>query len=76
MDGGSEHVKDSACTWDNSQILNKRTEKSMPSVGFEPAIPVFERPKIFHALDRLASVIGSKGIRPIDWNCWVTVKNE
>jgi hypothetical protein len=25
---------------------------------FEPTIPVFERPKTFHALDRAATVIG------------------
>jgi hypothetical protein len=27
---------------------------SMPLVGFEPAIPAFQRVKIFHALDRHA----------------------
>jgi hypothetical protein len=27
-------------------------------VGFEPAIPVFERAKKIHALDRAATVIG------------------
>jgi hypothetical protein len=30
----------------------------MPRVGFEPTIPVFERAKIFHALDRAATMIG------------------
>jgi hypothetical protein len=30
----------------------------MPPVGFEPMIPVFERPKTVHALDRTAIVIG------------------
>jgi hypothetical protein len=29
----------------------------MPLVGFEPTIPVFERAKMFHALDRAAIVI-------------------
>jgi hypothetical protein len=28
--------------------------------GFEPTIPVFERAKVFHALDRAATVIGPK----------------
>jgi hypothetical protein len=28
----------------------------MPRVGFEPTIPVFERAKIVHALDRAATV--------------------
>jgi hypothetical protein len=30
----------------------------MPRVGFEPTIPAFERAKIFHSLDRTATVIG------------------
>jgi hypothetical protein len=30
----------------------------MPGVGFEPTIPVFERAKRVHALDRAATVIG------------------
>jgi hypothetical protein len=34
----------------------------MPEVGFEPTIPVFERAKTFHALDRAATMIGSETI--------------
>jgi hypothetical protein len=30
----------------------------MPRVGFEPKIPVFERVKTVHALDRAATMIG------------------
>jgi hypothetical protein len=30
----------------------------MPRVGFEPLIPVFERAKTVHALDRAATVTG------------------
>jgi hypothetical protein len=30
----------------------------MPRVGFEPTIPVFERAKAIHALDRAAAVAG------------------
>jgi hypothetical protein len=30
----------------------------MPQVGFKPTIPVFERAKRVHALDRAAAVIG------------------
>jgi hypothetical protein len=41
-----------------AQTQNKRTQTSMPRVGFEPATPVFERAKTFHALDRAATVIG------------------
>jgi hypothetical protein len=30
----------------------------MPLAGFEPTMPVFERAKTFHALDRAATVTG------------------
>jgi hypothetical protein len=30
----------------------------MPRLGFDPTIPVFERAKTVHALDRAATVIG------------------
>jgi hypothetical protein len=33
-------------------------QTSMPWVEFEPTIPVFERAKAVHALDRPATVIG------------------
>jgi hypothetical protein len=36
---------------------NKRTQTSMPRVGFEPPMTVFERAKTVHALDRTATVI-------------------
>jgi hypothetical protein len=32
----------------------------MPGVGFELTIPVFERAKTFHTLDRAATVIGPR----------------
>jgi hypothetical protein len=35
----------------------------MPQVGFEPTIPMFERAKIVHALNRAVTVIGGKGSR-------------
>jgi hypothetical protein len=35
---------------------NKRRRTSMPWVGFEPTIPVFERAKTFHASDRAGTV--------------------
>jgi hypothetical protein len=34
-------------------------------MGFEPMIPVFERAKAFHALDRTATIIGPMMIRKI-----------
>jgi hypothetical protein len=37
----------------------------MPWVGFEPTIPVFERAKTFHTLDRAAAVIGNPDLQYI-----------
>jgi hypothetical protein len=45
-----------------TQTQNKHKQTSMPGVGFEPTIPVFERTKTFHALDRKAKVIGFKSV--------------
>jgi hypothetical protein len=47
MDGGSARRK--------AQTQNKRTHTSKPQVGFEPTIPVFERAKTVHAVDRSAT---------------------
>jgi hypothetical protein len=41
-----------------AQTQNKRTQTSMPWVGFEPRIPSFERAKAVHALDPAVPVIG------------------
>jgi hypothetical protein len=43
-----------------TQTQNKRIQISMPRVGFEPMIPVFERAKTVCALDSAATVIGTK----------------
>jgi hypothetical protein len=43
-----------------TQTQNKRTQTSMPRVGFEPTAPVFERAKTVHALDRAATVISTR----------------
>jgi hypothetical protein len=37
---------------------NKSTQTSMPGMGLEPTIPVFEQAKTVHALDRATTVIG------------------
>jgi hypothetical protein len=42
-----------------TQTQNKCTHTSMPRVGFEPTIPVLERANTVHALDCVATVIGS-----------------
>jgi hypothetical protein len=42
-----------------TQTQNKSTQTFMTRVAFELTIPVFQRAKTVHALDRAASVIGS-----------------
>jgi hypothetical protein len=42
-----------------TQTQNKRTKTDIPRVGFEPRIPVLEWVKMVHALDRVATVIGT-----------------
>jgi hypothetical protein len=41
-----------------TQTQNKRIHATMSSMGFEPKVPVMERAKTFHALDRAATVFG------------------
>jgi hypothetical protein len=43
-----------------TQIQNKRSQTSVPRVGFEPTIPVFKRAKTVHELHRAATVIGAR----------------
>jgi hypothetical protein len=51
-----------------TQTQNKRTQISMPRVGFEPTIPVFERVKIIHVLDRAATVINALTNSSVEYN--------
>jgi hypothetical protein len=55
---GDQPVARPLLTHRTAQIQNKRIQTSMHEVGFEPTIPVFERAKTVHALDRAANVIG------------------
>jgi hypothetical protein len=41
-----------------TQTHDKRKETSVPHVGFEPTIPVFERAKTVHALYCATTLIG------------------
>jgi hypothetical protein len=41
-----------------TQAQNKRTQTSMPRVGFEPTTSAFEQTKTIYALDCPATVIG------------------
>jgi hypothetical protein len=58
---GDEPVARPLSAHRTAQTENKRTRTSMPQVGFEPTMPVFERAKTVHALDRAATVIASSG---------------
>jgi hypothetical protein len=42
-----------------TQTQNKRSQISIPLVGFEPTVPAFRRVKTVHALYRAAAVIGT-----------------
>jgi hypothetical protein len=58
---GDQPVAKPLPTHRTTQTQNKRTQKSS-LVGFEPTIPVFERAKTFHALDRVATMIGEMNL--------------
>jgi hypothetical protein len=49
-----------------TQTQNKHTETYVSEVGFELMIPVFERAKRVHALDRAVTVISSHGNFRVD----------
>jgi hypothetical protein len=55
---GDQPVARPLLTHRTTQTQNKRTQTSMPGVGFEPTIPAFARSKTVHVLDRTATVIG------------------
>jgi hypothetical protein len=55
---GNQPVTRPLSTHRATQTQNKRPQTSMYRVGFEPTIPVFERAKTVHALDRAATLIG------------------
>jgi hypothetical protein len=55
---GDQPVASPLPTHRTTQTQNKRTQTSMPRVGFVPTIPMFERAKTVHASGRAATVIG------------------
>jgi hypothetical protein len=57
LDGGSACRKAATYTQNNTNT-EKRTQTSMPRVGFEPRNPAFDREKTIHDLDNAAAVIG------------------
>jgi hypothetical protein len=54
---GDQPVARPLSTHRTTQTQNKRTQTSMPRVGFESTTIVFERAKTVQALDRAATVI-------------------
>jgi hypothetical protein len=56
---GNQPVAKPLPTHKATKTQNKRTHTSMPRVGFEPTIKMFERTMMVHALDRAAAVNGS-----------------
>jgi hypothetical protein len=56
---GDQPVTMPVLTHRTTQTQNKRTHTAMPWEGFESTIPVSERSKTVHSLDRAAIVIGS-----------------
>jgi hypothetical protein len=61
---GDQPVARPLSTHTATQTQNKRTQTSIPRVGFEPTIPVFERAKTVHVFDRAAIVISTSGSLP------------
>jgi hypothetical protein len=55
---GDQSVATLPPTHRTTQTHNKRTQISMPRMGFEPMIPVFERAETVQALDCATAVIG------------------
>jgi hypothetical protein len=52
-----------------TQTQKKRGQSSMPRVGFESTILLFERTKRFHASDRAATVICTREINILNCRC-------
>jgi hypothetical protein len=51
-----------------TQTENKRTQISLPRVGFQFTIPMFERAKTVHTLDWATTVIGPRTLRLVFLN--------
>jgi hypothetical protein len=64
LEGWSARRK--AASYTGQHKHKKRGQTSMPRVEFEPTIPVLERAKTFHALERAATVIGKCVIVSVD----------
>jgi hypothetical protein len=56
---GDQPVASPLSTCRTTQTQNKRTQTSMPRVGFETTTSMFERAQSVHAVDRAATVMGN-----------------
>jgi hypothetical protein len=63
---GDQPVARPLPTYLTTQTQNKRTQTSIPRVGFEPTTSVLERAKTVQVLDRAATVTGVWGSERID----------
>jgi hypothetical protein len=55
---GYQPVARPLLTYRATQTQNKNIHAFITRMGFEPIIPVFERAKTVHSLERAATVIG------------------
>jgi hypothetical protein len=61
---GDQPVARPLPTQRTTETQNKHKQTSMPRVGFESTIPMFERAKTLHALDRATIAIGDLSYWP------------
>jgi hypothetical protein len=66
---GDQHVTRPLPTHRTTQTQNKLTQISMPGMGFEPKVPVFQRTKTVHASDSTVTVTGPDGIMLVVIQC-------
>jgi hypothetical protein len=71
---GNQPVARPLPTHRKTQTQNKRTQTSMPRMGFETTIPEFERAKTVHALDRATIVIGIVVLVILNPQTWLKIK--
>jgi hypothetical protein len=66
---GDQPVARPLPTHRTTQTQDKRTQTSMPRVGFEPTTPVFEPARTVYSVDRAAIVICDPAIRRCIFTC-------
>jgi hypothetical protein len=64
---GDQTVARPLLTDGTTQTKNKRTQTSIPGVGLEPSIPVFERAKMAHALGQWPHLLRPRERTAVEW---------